>query len=48
MKVFKTNNLTVTTNYTIASNKGVHSVGPIKINNGITVVIGTDGRWVIL
>lgn len=48
MAVFKTNDLTVTTNYTITANKGVHSVGPIKINNGITIVIGTNARWIIL
>lgn len=48
MNIFKTNDLTVTTSYTIPANKGSHSVGPIKINSGVTVVIGTDARWVIL
>jgi len=37
------NNLTVSNNYTIASTKGAHSVGPITLNATVTV----NGRWVI-
>lgn len=48
MAVFKVNGLTITTNYNIPANKGAHSVGPIKINPDITVVIGSGAKWVIL
>ena len=37
------NNLTVSNDYTIASTKGAHSVGPITNNATVTV----NGRWVI-
>ena len=48
MDIFKENKLTVTTNYTIPANKGSLSVGPIQINQGVTVVIGDGAKWVIL
>lgn len=41
------NNLTVTANYTIPNNKGAHSVGPITVNNGVVVTVGSGSRWVI-
>ena len=37
------NNLTVSNDYTIASTKGAHSVGPVTLNATVTV----NGRWVI-
>ena len=37
------NNLTISNDYTIASTKGAHSVGPITLNATVTV----NGRWVI-
>jgi len=37
------NDQTISNAYTIASGKGAHSVGPITLNNTVTV----NGRWVI-
>ena len=37
------NDLTIGSDYTIASTKGAHSVGPITLNATVTV----NGRWVI-
>lgn len=48
MDVFKLNTFVVTANYTIPSNKGVHSVGPIKINESVKVIISTGSKWIIL
>jgi hypothetical protein len=42
------NNLTITANYTLTTNKNGFSVGPITINSGITVTIPSGQRWVVL
>jgi hypothetical protein len=42
------NATTVTSNYTMSTNKNGLSVGPITINSGITVTIPSGQRWVIL
>lgn len=47
-EVFVENGVTVTTNYTLSTNKNAMSVGPINIDTGITVTIPSDQRWVIL
>lgn len=47
-QVFVLNERVVTTNYTFPSNKSAESVGPITINNGITVTIPDGERWVVL
>jgi hypothetical protein len=47
-KVFMENELTVTTNYTLSTNKSALSVGPIQIDTGISVTIPTGHTWVIL
>lgn len=47
-EVFVENARTVTTNYTLSTNKSAESVGPITINSGITVTIPSDQRWVVL
>lgn len=47
-KVFFENDQTVTTNYTITSNKNAMSAGPITINSGVTVTIPTGSNWVIV
>lgn len=46
--VFYENEQTVTTNYTISTNKSAMSAGPITINSGITVTIPTGSRWVVV
>jgi hypothetical protein len=46
--VFYENGQTVTSNYTITTNKNAMSTGPITINSGITVTVPTDSVWVVL
>ena len=47
-QVFYENELTVTTDYTLTTNRNAMSTGPITIDAGATVTIPTDQRWVIL
>lgn len=47
-QVFVENGVTVTTNYTLTTNKNAMSVGPITIDSGVTVTIPSDQRWVVL
>ena len=47
-KIFWENGQTVTTNYTITNNYNAMSAGPITINSGITVTIGTGENWTIV
>ena len=47
-KIFWENGQTVTTNYTITNNYNAMSAGPITINNGIAVTIGTGEHWTIV
>jgi hypothetical protein len=47
-EVFVENGVTVTTNYTLSTNKNAESVGPITVNSGIAVTIPSGQRWVIL
>jgi hypothetical protein len=42
------NNLTITANYTLTTNKNGFSVGPISISGGVTVTIPSGQRWVVL
>lgn len=42
------NNQTVTADYTITTNRGANSVGPITIASGKSVTIPSGSRWVIL
>ena len=47
-EVFFENGQTVTTNYTITNGKNAMSAGPITINSGVTVTIGTGEIWTIV
>jgi len=47
-KVFVENDMIVTADYTITSGKSASSVGPITINDGVTVTVPDGSRWVIL
>ena len=47
-EVFIENGKTVTTNYTLSTNKNAISAGPITINSGVTVTIPSGQRWVIV
>ena len=47
-QVFVENGVTVTTDYTLSTNKNAESVGPISINSGVSITIPSGQRWVIL
>jgi hypothetical protein len=47
-QVFVENGVTVTTSYTLSTNKNAESVGPISINSGVAVTIPSGARWVVL
>jgi hypothetical protein len=47
-EIFVENGQTVTTSYTITSNRNAMSAGPITINSGITVTVPSGSRWVIV
>ena len=46
--VFYENAQTVTTNYTLSAGTNAMSTGPITINSGVTVTVGTGQNWVVL
>ena len=46
--VFWENEQTVTHDYTIGNNKNAGSFGPITINNGVTVTVGSGENWTIV
>jgi hypothetical protein len=47
-EVFQENGVTVTTSYTLTTNKNALSVGPIVIDAAATVTIPSGQRWVVL
>lgn len=47
-QVFYENGQTVTTDYTITTNKNAMSAGPITINTGITVTVPSGSVWTIV
>ena len=47
-QVFYENDQTITTNYTITTNKNAMTAGPITINTGVTVTIPTGSEWSIV
>ena len=46
--VFYENSITVTTDYTITTNKNAMSAGPITINSGVTVTVPNGSTWSIV
>ena len=46
-KIFVENEQTVTTSYTLSTNKNAHSVGPLSINNNIVVTIPANSTWLV-
>lgn len=46
--VFYENDQTVTTSYTISTNRNALSAGPITINAGATVTIPSGSRWTVV
>jgi hypothetical protein len=47
-KIFWENGQTVTTNYTITNNTNAGTFGPVTINSGVTVTIGSGEYWTII
>ena len=47
-KVFLENGTTVTTSYTITTTYNALSVGPISINDGVTITVPDGSVWLIL
>jgi nucleoid-associated protein YgaU len=47
-QVFYENDQTVTTNYTLGTNKNAVTAGPITINSGVTVTVPAGQSWVIV
>jgi hypothetical protein len=47
-RVFVLNEQNVTTNYTLPSGENATSCGPIYLNSGVTVTIGTGENWSIV
>ncbi len=45
--VIAENQQTISSNYTITSSYNGSSVGPVTINTGISVTVGSDQRWLI-
>jgi hypothetical protein len=47
-QVFYENDITVTDNYTITTNKNAMTAGPITINDGITVTVPSGSNWTVI
>ena len=45
--VIAENQQTISSNYTVTSAYNGSSVGPVTINTGVAVTVGTDQRWLI-
>jgi hypothetical protein len=41
-------NQTISSNYTLTAAKNGFSVGPVTINSGVTVTVGSGQRWVVI
>ena len=46
--VFYENGQTVTTSYTLTASTNAMSAGPITINSGVTVTVGSGQNWVVV
>lgn len=46
--IFFENGQTVTTNYTLTTNKNAVTAGPVTVNSGVTVTIPSGSAWVIV
>ena len=46
--IFYENGQTVTTNYTLSTNKNAVTAGPVSINSGVTVTIPSGSSWVVV
>ena len=46
--IFFENGQTVTTNYTLTTNKNAVTAGPVTVNSGVTVTIPSGSSWVVV
>ena len=46
--IFYENGQSVTTDYTITDGKNAMSAGPITVDNGVTVTVGTGETWTVV
>lgn len=47
-QAFYENDITVTDNYTITTNKNAMSAGPITINSSVTVTVPNGSSWIVI
>ena len=47
-KVFWENSNTITTSYTISNNMNAGTFGPITVNNGVTITVGSGETWTVI
>ena len=47
-KVFWENSTTITTSYTITNNMNAGTFGPVTVNNGVTVTVGSGETWTVI
>ena len=47
-KVFWENSTTITTSYTISNNYNAGTFGPVTVNNGVTVTVGSGETWTVI
>jgi len=47
-RVFWENDQAVTTDYTITNNQNAGSFGPITVNSGVTVTVGSGETWTVV
>ena len=47
-EIFVENDQTITTDYTLGTNKNASSVGDLSIDSGVTVTIPANANWVVL
>jgi len=45
--VIAENQQTISSNYTVTSSYNGLSAGPVTVNTGVAVTVGTDQRWLI-
>ena len=47
-QIFYENGQTVTTSYTLSTNKNAVTAGPVTINSGVTVTVPSGSSWVVV
>jgi hypothetical protein len=47
-EVFFENDMIVTTDYTLTSNKNAMSAGPVTVADGVTVTVPTGATWTVV